>query len=1024
MGTIIRNWAVKIGLFALVMMLMGVLSFSFSMFRLPDQVLAGGPGNQQVYLPVAVKDYSLPSRVVWNYRGASIAGYWKYAYAPQGNVYFMIDQLKAEGVNAVSILATWYQDGLTTSQIAPGPMTPRDEDLIALIQYAHRQGMQVVLKPHIDPFTGWRGHIVPTNPNEWFNHFTSDFLLHYAQIAEAQRVEIFVIGTEYDALVKSPYINYWASVVNTIRQVYHGQVTYAATENSLFKDNLPDWFWQSLDLVSLTFYHDFSQARTPGVAEIVQRWKTDGVLENLQQIHQKYGKPVLLAEVGYRSIDYAGVEAWRTEGPNGNGTINPEQSIAYNGEGQTHLYESLFQVLGNQDWIAGIFMWQFVPSGGCAGMVRGGTGNTDYAIFGKPSAQTVHSWFGGTSRPSSQWISNPIAPLVHSFEFNSADEATYGWELVTSGQIALAVDSTTHPPLPSSTRSLRIDTIVPQQAGRFQQMDYYFCDGDRDWRGYNSLELWVRPDSATGDSQGCELAVGLVDGRSQDREYWQSSQWLARAPLGTEADGWRRIQIALSGSVPPERDPWRHPTDFVVPTWSPLVNQSLDLAAIRGVRIKTLTADGDSSATCRVWLGPMRASTDLVEIVLPPSPPFIDKFEYQQAATAGRIWQAPAGMPGTIEFFPDPGRYAPGTGSTLSLHIHTSIPCTQPRYEQVTNFLLGGGVDLSAYNSLELWAGGDLLNQPPYGGEFSIVIEDEDGEFWQSTRWLGRTIQGLEYAPSKLEPVRLSLVSYIPDPSQNPWFHPVDFVLTQAGNTSGNHQLDRKWIRGITLKTLTTNERCQTTPDFDVWVDHLVASPQTVTPPELIHLPHIDHFEYADNETARLIWKWVSSGLMNITMDSTIHAPESSRSMRIFSDVPAGTGRYAQVANVFLTGVQDFSGYNSLRFWARTANGGGEVSIELVETDPVTGHKETWRNTRWFEQTGGQWISIPLVAGASVPADPWLPKYANAFVVPPYGSYGDGILDLRHITEIRIMAASTDPNVSIFNVWVDEMTLN
>jgi len=194
----------------------------------------------------------------------------------------------------------------------------------------------------------------------------------------------------------------------------------------------------------------------------------------------------------------------------------------------------------------------------------------------------------------------------------------------------------------------------------------------------------------------------------------------------------------------------------------------------------------------------------------------------------------------------------------------------------------------------------------------------------------------------------------------------------------------------------------------------------------------IDHFEYTDDETARLIWKWVSSGQMTITMDTAVHAAGgSTRSMRIHSDIPAGDPRYGQAFNVFMRGVQDLSAYEQLLFWARTATRasppyGGELSIELVETDS-SDRQEVWRNTRWFGNSSGEWITINLVAGTNVPDDPWKQEYSDKFVIPTWHSPVDGILDLTRITEIRIIPLTTQEDVqngyTQFDLWVDEMAV-
>lgn len=912
-------------------------------------------------------------------------------------------------------------------------MTPRDEDVVALIQNAHRRGLQVVLKPHVDPGPQWRGEISPTQSAAWFATFTNDFLLHYARLAEDNDVELFVIGTEYDSLVRPPHLLHWAEVITAVRQIYHGPLTYAATENSLLHGNLPDWFWQSLDLIGLTFYHDFSMARTPTLTGTLAEWQASGVVTQLQALHTRYQRPVLLAEVGYRSIDYAGIEAWRTEGPNmlrdaqtGMVLVNPEESIAYNGVGQAVLYEALFQMLGQQPWLAGAFLWQYVPDGGCATALRGGAGNTDYSILGKPAALTVQSWFGGPGRPPPQWTAQPTVALVHTMEYTVAEQVTYSWQVSASGPVTFTVELAHPPPLSGVTRTLLVETTIPSGTGRFQQMDLYFCDGDRDWHGYAGLELWVRTEPYPGDPAGCELAVGLIDGRSQTRETWQSSQWLSLTPPADAVDGWRPVRLALRGAVLSERDPWRHPTDFVVPAWETAVDGVLDLTAVRGIRLKTLTS-GEGAATCRLWLGPLRAITEAVEVITPPMPPVLDAFEYASAATAARVWQAAAIQSGTVNLLSETSKHAPN--STRSLRVTTVTPCAYPRFEQLSNYFLGGGVDLSSYTALILGIGGDGINAPPYGGELSLVLEDRDGEQWQSTRWQGRTLQGGEYIAYGLEPALWSLTSFTTTPGAKPWLHPADFVLIGAV-PGGNHYLDREWIRSLTLKTLTPDESCATYPTFTVWLDMLTVSTYSVGIPEIPTLPVVDHLEYFDAYTARLIWRWAASGEMRILTSADIHAPGSAHSLHVWSQIPAGAARYAQVAHVFLAGPQDWSPYHQLRFWARTANQapwGGELSVELVETDPATGVQEVWRNTRWFGDSTGRWITITLAAGSATPADPWDPHYADRWVVPPGGQYQDGVLDLTRITEMRLLPLTTQAAAQVgyteWHLWVDEMTV-
>ena len=71
-------------------------------------------------------------------------------------------------------------------------LTASDEELVALINYAHSLGVQVFLKPTANTANGeWRAFIsffendVPCEPkwSDWFRSYTA-FQLHYARIAE------------------------------------------------------------------------------------------------------------------------------------------------------------------------------------------------------------------------------------------------------------------------------------------------------------------------------------------------------------------------------------------------------------------------------------------------------------------------------------------------------------------------------------------------------------------------------------------------------------------------------------------------------------------------------------------------------------------------------------------------------------------------------------------------------------------------------------------------------------------------
>ena len=110
--------------------------------------------------------------------------------------------LAATGATWVAIVPTWYQEACESTKIFPTDNTATDASVIHAITTAHSLGLNVMLKPHLDLLDasggGWRGDIAcATEPDwkEWFDSYQK-FALHYAKIAEQNKVEIFCFGTE------------------------------------------------------------------------------------------------------------------------------------------------------------------------------------------------------------------------------------------------------------------------------------------------------------------------------------------------------------------------------------------------------------------------------------------------------------------------------------------------------------------------------------------------------------------------------------------------------------------------------------------------------------------------------------------------------------------------------------------------------------------------------------------------------------------------------------------------------------
>lgn len=177
-----------------------------------------------------------------------------------------------------------------------------DAQIISGIREAHAAGMTVLIKPHIWVDRSWAGAIDPGSLTEWERWVSRyiDPIVHYAEIAEAEGVARFAIGTE---LVNLRSRDLWIRIIDAVRDVYSGEMTYVAqgAEGVL---SFPAW--DQLDVVSLSVYE--SLGLNQGPAEL-NRHVADAA-ERLVAAQAALDRPLAIAELGLMSAENAQVEPW------------------------------------------------------------------------------------------------------------------------------------------------------------------------------------------------------------------------------------------------------------------------------------------------------------------------------------------------------------------------------------------------------------------------------------------------------------------------------------------------------------------------------------------------------------------------------------------------------------------------------------------------------------------------------------------------------------------------------------------
>jgi hypothetical protein len=276
----------------------------------------------------------------------------------------------------VQLIPSWYQDDRYSNRMFPDyeDRTASIGSLKHVIQTSHNLGLKVMLKPHVDAFSGdWRGTFQPEVPEIWFEDY-KNMMLVYAKIAQAESVEIFSIGCEFVGLTTAEYSPDWRRVIQAIRNVYAGQLVYAANWG---REALQVGFWDELDFIGIDAYFELTNKTDPEIDELLAAWAP--YLTQMESIYQTWQKPVLLTEIGYRSIDGANMRPWDWENP---GELDlSEQALCY---------QAVIGAFELKAWFSGIYWWNWEPD-----LSLGGPSDKGYTPFGKPAEMVLKKWYCG-----------------------------------------------------------------------------------------------------------------------------------------------------------------------------------------------------------------------------------------------------------------------------------------------------------------------------------------------------------------------------------------------------------------------------------------------------------------------------------------------------------------------------------------------------------------------------------------------------------------------------------------------------
>lgn len=262
--------------------------------------------------------------------------------------------------------------GLLSSADSPFVETSTDpiDSLAAWSRAARGLGLRVVFRARLAVQDGSNSLAVGVREardwSKWFDEYRA-FVISMARQAAAVRADLFVVGVDLPRTTHRT--EEWRRLIAASRRAFDGPLVYGAAD---LQEAERIEFWDLLDLVGLQFYEVLARPGdddpTPrprpsvwsaadedsvAVAELTRA--LEAPLQRLRAVAERWQRPALLTEVGYRSVQ----EAWTHPRAD---LDSPDRASELD---QRRAYAAMGRHLARHPWLRGALWWGYgdAPNG-------------------------------------------------------------------------------------------------------------------------------------------------------------------------------------------------------------------------------------------------------------------------------------------------------------------------------------------------------------------------------------------------------------------------------------------------------------------------------------------------------------------------------------------------------------------------------------------------------------------------------------------------------------------------------------
>ena len=289
-------------------------------------------------------------------------------------------RLASNGLDWICLTVNAWQETFYSTRIfSLYGRTQTDEEVAHAVALAKSLGLKVCLKPMVNCLDrSWRARInFPTEEgttywDDWFASYRN-FMNYYAEMAECLGCEMLCTGCEMAGMDRQA--EQCRRMGAEVRQRYSGIVMHNINHGDEFENRWLD----AVDVIGISGYYPVTDQTHRGIETMRERWKH--VVGCLDACHERFGRPIMFAEIGVRNEEGCTAYPWDFHD-------RPEKSI--DEQEQADFYTTAMEATWDLPYFAGYFWWDWkavIPS------EEEAKKNRDFTVYGKKAEEVLRSWY-------------------------------------------------------------------------------------------------------------------------------------------------------------------------------------------------------------------------------------------------------------------------------------------------------------------------------------------------------------------------------------------------------------------------------------------------------------------------------------------------------------------------------------------------------------------------------------------------------------------------------------------------------